>query len=576
MEIKSNTLGKLKKIKEGSIFTDEFVYLKEFIQNTQRSQASCCNITLDNDKLIFEDNGCGCKNPESLFTLDLSDWKSTNEGFGIGFWSCLCIPKLEEIVVESKNWKGHIDVDKLFSTGDLSVDLSQEEPREGFRVTLISSELQNYKYEVGAYLEENTKYIDDIIFSFNGEMLAKKDLFDLQVENAIRFDNLRFEGTLYPSAEYGNKLDIYYEKRKVITLQYDFPYTGGIVNIKKGMIQLKEPDRTSFVWNKQYKLFGSKMRNCIITMYKEFISNSGEQTFNSMDNAITFWLKPKDYEKYLKLDFVTFVEEDEISNISSEENNNEISEPRKQIKRELFFSPDTVTRNPMNIAASYSPSNSHAETAIEYNSFNENKKKVKKSFWVKSNEVEDYEDSIAKAKYCGLNVIIARNKLYECVLEEKNILHISTLMEHLSETFRKYDVLIKNNKEENFILLLEPIRKKFNLPDDCFFICNIEKENALVVNDKTIWKEVIANKKDDIKIYGCCDSRHIYLDRRALKLHKWNIKNTVGINELKALMNCANTIAHELSHYLYHTVDNTVEHFQNELQLQEEIIKLYL
>jgi 6-pyruvoyl-tetrahydropterin synthase len=162
-------------------------------------------------------------------------------------------------------------------------------------------------------------------------------------------------------------------------------------------------------------------------------------------------------------------------------------------------------------------------------------------------------------------------------LRNRNIMHISSINECLKEIIIKKNITLKTSKEEIFIKLLQPICEKYNLPLDTFKIANLEKITTFSIDGKVLYKESLKNKKGNIKTYGLTDHINIYLDRTALELSKFNIhEGNVGLNEIKALMNTINTIAHELSHYLYNTTDNTVEHYNKEIKLQEEIIKLYI
>lgn len=202
---------------------------------------------------------------------------------------------------------------------------------------------------------------------------------------------------------------------------------------------------------------------------------------------------------------------------------------------------------------------------------------MKKSVWVKSAEYSKYKDFISKAKYKGLNVIIAKNLLYENALYKYGVIHISNLEDALVETIIKKDICLKNSKEEAFISLLSPICKKYNLPLNTFLIANLTIETVFIVEGDVQMRSKSFNKKDDIQIYALTDGVNIYFDRTALMLHMFKIKsNNLGIWELKALMNSVNTIAHELSHYLYKTTDNTVEKYNHEINIQQDIISLYL
>ena len=197
--------------------------------------------------------------------------------------------------------------------------------------------------------------------------------------------------------------------------------------------------------------------------------------------------------------------------------------------------------------------------------------------WVNAYELQQYEDLIARAEYCNVTIYVAKNVLYENAFRARNIPHITQISEALTETIVKTDVCLKTQKEETFIALLAPICKHWNLPDNCFHIANLSTETSFVLDGKVVYRKKNRNKAGNIMTYGLTDHTYIYLDRMGLELKRFNIKpGNLGLNEIKAIAHNVNTIAHELAHLLYNTTDNTVEHYKAEIELQSQILNLYM
>lgn len=301
MIIKSNTLGKLQKIKNGNVFDTPLIFIRELLQNAQRSNSKNVNFTIWDDIFRITDDGCGCKNPENVFTLDLSSWESTNEGYGIGFWACLAIPDIESIVVRSNNWECSIDTLNLFSTGDLSVEKKEISKISGFEVIIKSNffdgrleDIERYIFDVSKYLEFDT-YLNEL-------KVPKRDIFD-SFENKTFckiYDNRLFKAKISINTDYYSELSMFYDKRNVTNISV-FDFVEGVVEVKRDKITLKEPDRISFSRDDKYRSFVSKMKDCIKDLYLSYISINGIEN-DVFQTAISHYLDIKDYEKYLSFD----------------------------------------------------------------------------------------------------------------------------------------------------------------------------------------------------------------------------------------------------------------------------------
>lgn len=572
MIIKSNTLGKLQKIKNGNVFDNPLIFIRELLQNSQRSKSSNVYFEVIDGVFRCVDDGCGCSNPDNVFTLDLSSWESTTEGYGIGFWSCLCVPDITSITVKSKNWCCVLNTVNLFENGDLTVVKTNISPITGFEVIIESSffdDLDDYKYnQIEEMVHETSRFLPFNTY-LNELKMSRSNIFDTFVpKNLCKiYDNRIFKAKLSISDSYSTEIKVYYDNRYVCDL-YSCDYIEGIIELKPNKITLREPDRTRWTRDDKYYYFIEKLKDCAKDLYLSYVKNNGIDNDNFCD-GINNYLEVKDYEKYLVFD-ESMLEKEEQKEI-------EIVTEKKPEKNNTLNKSD-FERVDKTVVQHLSAAKVCVENVpVIKDVFKDKIKKLKESVWVSKNEYSRYEKLISKAKYKGLNVIIAKNSLYEAALKKYEITHISKLEECFVETFYKKDIQLKTSKEEAFIELLSPICKEFNIPLNTFLIANLSLENSFVVDNKVVFKKVNSNSKNNIQIYGVTDGLNIYLDRIALSLNKFNIKkNNLGIWELKALMNSVNTIAHELAHFLYNTTDNTTEQYNHEINIQQRIINLYV
>lgn len=305
MIIKSNTAGKLNKIIDGTVFSNEYMFIKEFLQNAQRAKATHVSIDVNDFSIVFRDNGKGCKKASNIFTLDLSEWDTTNEGFGIGFWSCLALKDLIKVKVRSFNWSAEILVDDILN-GNLEVDLTNDlDAFEGFEVTLTTNLLDESKKKKIENEVKNVAQYLDFETIYNNTYIEKIDIFATVDGEFSQMINTRdFQAKISISDINYSTVKLFYDKREVCNL-YNMGYISGIIEPKKGKINLKEPDRTSFIYDDKYNDLKNKLKKEIKKLYIEFLkSNPGEVYINKYSDAINYHLDVKDYEKYMDFESI--------------------------------------------------------------------------------------------------------------------------------------------------------------------------------------------------------------------------------------------------------------------------------
>lgn len=317
MQIKSNTFGKLMKIREGTVFSNQYMFIKEFIQNAQRSRAKNLYITVSDNCIRFKDDGVGCKNPDNVFTLDKSEWIGVDEGFGIGFWSCLAFTKLKEINVSSYKWIANVDVDNLFANEDLTVKKEILcEKAKGFEIELISEQLDEDEiYDIKNHIINISKYINIDIY-LNNSIIDKIDIFDGITGTLVKeVDNRLFKAKLSIEEDKYNDIDLFYDRRKVDYL-HGIHYVSGVVEPKKGKMTFKEPDRTDYLYDEKYYAFEDVLKREIKNMYMDLLkSNPSNDILTKYSKAISNYVSVKDYSKFLVF------EEDNIDTFEKDDEN---------------------------------------------------------------------------------------------------------------------------------------------------------------------------------------------------------------------------------------------------------------
>ena len=100
MEVTINVVNEMKKLRN-STYSNRYAWVKELIQNSQRSGASHIRVELNYDSVTISDDGVGCTNPKHLFEKNVSGWNTTivnNENpFGEGFFSTIMAANTIEV-----------------------------------------------------------------------------------------------------------------------------------------------------------------------------------------------------------------------------------------------------------------------------------------------------------------------------------------------------------------------------------------------------------------------------------------------------------------------------------------------
>jgi len=535
-------------------------FITEFIQNSYRAGAKHLWVHIAGDEITFIDDGVGSRSPKSLLTLDYSEWDSTDEGFGIGFWSILAIPELQRCDVASKKWVAHIDVTQLFAnTVPEAIIETVDDPTSGFIITLKSPHFKENQREMWDEIH-SVGALQPFEIIVNGRTVPKKSLLDEIDGDFIHdFVTRKFSARFSVSTRH-DEAKLYYEKRFV----NEFYISGvkGVGELNKKALDLKEPDRKSVIHNEKYDDFSSKIRECREVLYLKFVqSNLTEKQQGDYAYEIKNHLDVSQYEKYILVDdLYTKVNSGVIESTDMDEpDDTGVAE----VPISGFAKPDRAVTTDL-IRESDKPAEVGKillKDAI---------KLKKRKMWCESSEREKYTDAIAKAEYYGCTVFYAKNDLHRRIFERHNVPHIKELEGGIKTTYLSNNVEVKTEKEHNFLKALIPICRHYHLPETTFKIGDLKVVVATYVDEVLVDKET----------KGCGGLRtgsEIILDRRNMKLKKYHLRNRPGIgtNELKAIMGNMPTISHELAHLLHDTQDNTIQHYETMERIQHEIADVY-
>ncbi|MDD4052022.1 MAG: hypothetical protein PHR28_09015 [candidate division Zixibacteria bacterium] len=559
--ITSDVIGKLRKIQNGTVFDSPLVFVTELFQNAYRARAKTVQITLRDDTLIFVDDGCGAGNPKTILTLDYSHWQSTDEGFGIGFWSVLGIPGIQECRITSRKWTARIDIPTLFATGTPAATVVRLPAfHHGFAVALTAPYLRDHADAIVAEIAR-VGALQPYTVTLNGRAIERQDVFiDVTGEFTKDFSTRLFTARLAVADRGWHSPTLYYERRTVCEYA-DTLGVRGIIEMKPRALTLKEPDRKQIVRDAKRETFASAISKCTRDLYRAFVRQATTDQIARYAGVIDDLLSVSEYEAYV-LDDAMFAE---IGGIPA---------PVPDDPDPFVFSTATIDRAAFDradedlVSPAVPAPNSHA-TRPRKRSVRSEIKKWKRTVWVSADELDDVRELVAKARYYGLTVVTATNVLQQNVFRKYRVPHISEIEQNLVRRHVISNVGVQTQKEARYLALLAPICQHYQVPN-VFRIGKIAMTLEVRVGDQMVDRE-------RMQVGGVVHDGVIILDRAHLALKRFRLTGGgIGQHELKALLATLPTVCHELAHLLYHTTDNTPEHFTTERNIYDELVTIYL
>lgn len=577
VEIRSNIAGRLKKIRKGVVYQSVTSVLGELGQNSQRAGATEVDVTLVGDQLIFEDNGKGCDDPQTVFELDTSGW-GISEAFGEGFSSVFAIA--DKITVVSHGWQVDVDVEELMRTGNFQLEVRDISPEflDGFRVELRGKKIQEHEEELLEFLHDMGSLMPQK-FRVNGVVIEKKDLTDIPgAPFTVHVDNEFYSGTLAPYRGYWY-LNTYYESRFVNKFWH-----GGLqgnITFKPEAVTLKAPDRRDLVMDDKYWAFREQLRRDSRKVYIEALQHFTEEQLHAYSEFIDQYLTVEDYMDLLPLDESIYdldtyrktlmdrlreAQGEDPESIdydhATEDENLEMADGRDEEDQTLVSHPTAFARR-------LDERRKKSRKVIKKLSADVNRRRV---CWIRASEITDMDHQMRELEYYGIRVVVAKNLLYENVYSHLGIPHISEVQSSVESQFEISNVGLATLKERRFMSLLEKIEQHYGMKD-LFRIADL----TLILRHHVNGKEVSVEKKRIAGLYRRDEDgvRRIYLDRREMQFERYKVQTwdapTIGLNDLRFLLRNAAVIAHELAHCLYDTMDGTTEHFEKTEKLIREL-----
>ncbi|HID0768090.1 TPA: hypothetical protein ACXDAZ_002620 [Clostridium botulinum] len=550
VELKVNVINQLRLLRQ-STFKDKLCFLDEDIQNAQRAKAKNVYITEKyiEDKIIIENDGELLENPQCLFSIAESGWdnevKNSENPFGMGFFSNITVSNSIEIY--SGNKYIVFDIDKMINTGSIAIPVQETDDfYNGFKIVL-----NNFKFEevtlseVKERVKNLGKYIQELDVYYNGEKQEKKDLMEGDnsvFQTQIEEDDFKGWMALGNSYWFNDSLNIFYKGRLICTLS-NTPYLKGDIHVSDKTLNLTSPDRKDIIRDDKYLSFKNKIKIYTELLCEEALLNGDETDVERFSSTIGYYIdkskvknrinfltfKTKEELDYLKdvagarrknknienfKDFQIYLERE--SNIQSESHVDEFT-IEDQIQNEIPKAKGTIM---------HEGSSSYSEGYIEKPKIEEKQTEEKKGekiikkdmpvFWMRFDEIEQYEFKFNMINHYNLKLIISRNEIETQILknmqESDNVLHISELVEKIDCKGYLTNTEL-NIKEQRGLMLLNLISRILGANHNLFEIGDLMVTKTVKIDAVDKKYEII---EDDITIIKDSHVGKVYIDRNII------------------------------------------------------------
>ncbi|HDK7194945.1 TPA: hypothetical protein PTV74_003253 [Clostridium botulinum] len=552
VELKVNVINQLKLLRQ-STFKDKLCFLDEDIQNAQRAKAKNVYITekYNEDKIIIENDGGLLENPQCLFSIAESGWdnevqKSENP-FGMGFFSNITVSNLIEIY--SGNKYIVFDIDKMINTGSIEIPIQETNNfYNGFKIVL-----NNFKFaevslsEVKERVQSLGKYIQELDVYYNGKKQEKKDL--MEGDNSVfqtQIEEDDFKGWIALGNNYwfNDSLNIFYKGRLICTLP-NTPYLKGDIHVNDKALNLTSPDRKDIIRDDKYFIFKNQIKIYIELLCEDALLNGDEVEVERFSSVIGYYIdKSKVKNRINFLTFKTKKDLDYLTDVAGARRKNKnienfkdfqiYLEKESHIQSESHIEEITIEEQIQNKTPEakgviiHESSFHHSDGYIEKPKIEENQTEEKKGeqiirknipvFWMKFDEIEQYEFKFNMINHYNLKLIISRNEIETQILknmkESDNVLHISELVEEID--CRGYLTNTQLNiKEQRGLMLLNLISRILGANHNIFAIGDLMVTKTVEIDAIDKKYEII---EDDITIIKDSNVGKVYIDRSIIDI----------------------------------------------------------
>lgn len=582
VEIKVNIVNEMRKIRS-TVYGDRLAWVDELIQNTQRAKATEVHIQVEWDKVIVQDNGGGCDNPQVLFEKSESGWDesiNSQNPFGEGFFSTIMVA--DKITVRSVGFESIFDVEKMFRENTIDcIEVKGSSRRSGFIVILENLNDEYREWSVQQRVKETAQYIKGTKFYLNGELIEHKDFTDTDGSKfSMQIDNEVATGWIRPfrwGGEYdgygGDEYKLFAQERLV--KEMSLSGVDGVVLAKENKIDLRSPDRKDVIYNEKRTKFDEVMKAEVKKVYLDVVQNGSDKDLDKYAELVDRYVPVEEYEKYLRFIYTTDMEDfkkilEIIKEKEKEEetvNFDEIAEMVEMEKQEMVEELEVRNEERETIDYEESQSNNN-ETEVVVRTGGEIRNN-KATFYVRKKDIEIYQDKLALAEYHKTPVIIIRNKLEERVVENKQgFYHIDELKEKVELSAQLKKVGAVDEVEERAMWLFEVLSKGLGFANNIFRIGDMTVYKETKVAEDTVTKE-------EEPALAIARGQEIYIDRSCLRKEKLTVSksNRITNADRSFIVNNMETIAHELAHIMHGTEDNTKEHAEAQVAITNKILQ---
>ena len=522
MDIKVNVVNEMRRIKN-TAYSDRLTWIDELVQNGQRSRAKNIKITLQNnygklEKIIIEDDGVGCTNPENLFIKSTSGWDSEitqlETPFGEGFFSTIMVAN--NIEVESVGFTANFDVNRMFSENTTDVvEIMQNDRKSGFVITLTDINTDRYSsWSIENRIQEVGRYIKSPRIFLNGKKVAYEGTEPKVARDYMRKINTpHCKGWIYPDEWAYIR---YFAFDRLVKKDYgsEFRNFGGVLTIKPGTISLRSPDRKDFIHDEEYDIMISEIKDEIKKICINIMRTGTDEDIKKYESQIEANLSVDEYQKYTKFEFLG--QQKESSDEECEYNDDESSDINTYTDDEYDSNMGPQDDNDSNTdtqtAISSQPTVKRGRPRIVSKQTGSYlKDNIVCGFYVDEENITEYKDEIEIAHRYNLPVAKIRNKLEKLVMERCSAFQDISDIRSMIETHIRYDnTSPASNEEEDVLSVLEKTADALNLDDCQFIIADAAVTKTISANGETITLPVTEQAA-----YSCDD--YIIINRSFIK-----------------------------------------------------------
>ena len=586
VQLQVNVINQLKLLRQ-STFKDTLCFLDEDIQNAQRAKATEVKITVDyyEKTVIIENNGQILNKPQALFSIAESEWdedvKSTENPFGMGFFSNITVSNLIEIYTGNKLIT--FDVENMIQTNDTEIKVEEiEDYYAGFKLVLNNFDFSTTSStDIKERVRLLGRYIHELDIYYNNDLQEKKDLtqgddsiYKLSIEDAESF-----KGWIALNNNYGwgDNVNVFYKGRLVTKLE-NMPYLKGDLHITDRALNLTSPDRKDIIKDSKFYEFKEMVKLYAEKLCMETMLEGDEDEINEFTSAISWYVNKKEIKNMIK--FLTFKSNDEkdiayLTGVAIAKNKNKAINNFRDY--ELHLQKEASKQNEshfeevsVNAKVKSKPIKAKGvvihESSSSYSDGYSEKPEIKEKetvakqgeiiinndqpvFYIGFSEVEKYEYKLNVIKHYSLRIIIARNKIEEEILknmkDSDNVLHISELVEDVNVTGTLSNTEL-NTKEQRALMLLDMISRMVGLSHNAFAIGNLIVTKNVKVVSLDIEHQII---EDQMVVIRDIDANKVYVDRSIID--QTNLREDLEVNldisDYKFILSNLQNIVKELS-----------------------------